>query len=35
MTQEHKILGENTLHVNNKELVIFLLAGKPADTAQK
>lgn len=35
MTQEHKAVEENTLHVNGKESVIFLVAGKVADTAQK
>lgn len=37
MTQEHKVIEENTLCVlyNNKESIIFLLAGKAADTAQK
>lgn len=35
MTQEHKAVEENSLHVNGKESVIFLLAGKVTDTAQK
>lgn len=35
MTQEHKVVEENTLHVNKKESVLFLLAGKAVDTAQK